>query len=68
MSDNEIENKVVEFFSAINVDTLGHDFGNFYRIGKSQNSLKKTIGGIVNQREFKKALYNKSRTICKISN
>ena len=51
MSNNEIENKVVVFFSAINVDILGHEFDNFYRIGKSQNSLKKTIRGIVNQRE-----------------
>ena len=50
MSNNEIENKVVVFFSAINVDILGHEFDNFYRI-KSQNSLKKTIRGIVNQRE-----------------
>ena len=48
MSDNEIENKVVELFSAINVDVLGHDFDNFYRIRKSQNNLKKTIGGIAN--------------------
>lgn len=67
--DNELQNKVVAIFSAINVVISGHDFEESHRIGKSQNSSKKTIKRFVNWRVVKKALYNrkKLRTIDKTS-
>ena len=37
VQDNELENKVIEIFNAISVETKSADFEDCYRVGKSKN-------------------------------
>lgn len=48
VSDNELENKVPEIFTAINIEILSHGFEDCNTIGKSQYSLKKAMVGFPN--------------------
>ena len=67
--DNQLENKVIEVFDAIGVESKSVDFEDCHRVGKSKNNSKKVIARFVNREVVKTALYNRKqlRTIDKTS-
>ena len=58
---NELENKVIEIFDAIDAEANSANFEDFHRVGKPKNNSKKVIARFVNQKVVQNALYKKKQ-------
>ena len=58
---NELENKVIEIFDAIDVEANSANFEDFHRVGKPKNNSKKVIARFVNQKVVQNALYKRKQ-------
>ena len=63
VSDENLKEKVIHVLSEIQVKVSGSDIEACHRIGKSKNSLKKTIVRFINRKHTKKALINRKGLI-----
>ena len=50
VQDNQLENKVIEIFDVIGVDSKSVDFEDCHRVGKSKNNSKKVKARFVNRK------------------
>lgn len=60
---NELEDKVIEILSKVDVNVSNNDIEACHRMGKSKNNSKKTIVRFVNRKFAKKALINRKKLI-----
>ena len=58
VKDNCLEKKIISVFTSVGIDVKSYDIKGCHRIGKSQNSSKKTIVRFSNRKFAKQALYN----------
>ena len=63
ISNNELEDKVIEILSKVDVNVSKNDIEACHRMGKSKKSSKRTIVRFVNRRYAKKALINRKKLI-----
>ena len=58
---NDLEGKVIEVLSEIDVNVSTNDIEACHRIGKTRNNSKKTIVRFMNRKNAKKALFNRRK-------
>ena len=61
VKDNCLEKKIISVFTSVGIEVKSNDIEACHRIGKSQNSSKKTIVRFSNRKFAKQALYNRKK-------
>ena len=63
VTTDDLEDKVIEILSKVDVNVTNNDIEACHRMGKSKNNSKKTIVRFVNRKFAKKALINRKKLI-----